>query len=108
MSQFHPTNVTVDPPPMPDYFGAAVLQALSRPIGAPLSWGVVKSIFWAVVTFGLWPLVAGVTAQCALAQGWPAKRVKVLVPLAAGSTADIVSLFVGTELAKRLGHPVVV
>lgn len=57
MSQFHPTNVTVDPPPTPDYFGAAVLQALSRPIGAPLAWGVVKSMFWAVATFGVWPLV---------------------------------------------------
>ena len=53
-------------------------------------------------------LVAALTAQCALAQGWPGKPVKLLVPLAAGSTADIVSRTVGTELAKRLGQPVVV
>ena len=44
----------------------------------------------------------------ALAQAWPAKPIKLLVPLAAGSTADIISHLVGTELAKALGQPVVV
>lgn len=44
----------------------------------------------------------------ALAQDWPAKPIKLLVPLAAGSTADIVSRTVGAELATRLGQPVVV
>jgi tripartite-type tricarboxylate transporter receptor subunit TctC len=53
-------------------------------------------------------LVAALTAPCALAQSWPSKPIKLLVPLAAGSTADIVSRVVGTELAKRLGQPVVV
>ena len=53
-------------------------------------------------------LIAALTAPCALAQSWPAKPIKLLVPLAAGSTADIVSRAVGTELAKRLGQPVVV
>jgi tripartite-type tricarboxylate transporter receptor subunit TctC len=53
-------------------------------------------------------VVAVLTAPCALAQNWPAKPIKLLVPLAAGSTADIVSRVVGTELAKRLGQPVVV
>lgn len=42
------------------------------------------------------------------AQTWPSKPLKLLVPLAAGSTADIVSRIVGTELAKSLGQPVVV
>jgi tripartite-type tricarboxylate transporter receptor subunit TctC len=53
-------------------------------------------------------LVAALTPPCALAQTWPAKPIRLLVPLAAGSTADIVSRVVGTELAKRLGQPVVV
>jgi tripartite-type tricarboxylate transporter receptor subunit TctC len=44
----------------------------------------------------------------AAAQAWPARPVKLLVPLAAGSTADIVSRTIGTELAKSLGQPVVV
>jgi tripartite-type tricarboxylate transporter receptor subunit TctC len=55
---------------------------------------------------GLVVAVLGVTS--ALAQNWPARPVKLLVPLAAGSTADIVSRVVATELAKHLGQPVVV
>jgi tripartite-type tricarboxylate transporter receptor subunit TctC len=47
-------------------------------------------------------------AEPAHAQAWPAKPVKLLVPLAAGSTADIVSRVVGTELGKSLGQAVVV
>lgn len=41
-------------------------------------------------------------------QSYPNHPIKLLVPLAAGSTADIVSRVVGTELAKELGQPVVV
>jgi tripartite-type tricarboxylate transporter receptor subunit TctC len=44
----------------------------------------------------------------AAAQTWPAKPLRLVVPLAPGSTADIVSRVVGTELAKGLGQPVVV
>jgi len=49
----------------------------------------------------------GSVAQ-AQAQTYPSRPIKLLVPLAAGSTADIVSRLVGTELAKALGQPVVV
>ena len=41
-------------------------------------------------------------------QSYPNKSIKLLVPLAAGSTADILSRTVGAELAKALGQPVVV
>ncbi len=44
----------------------------------------------------------------ALGQSYPAKPIRLLVPLAAGSTADIVSRYVGQELGKALGQPVVV
>jgi tripartite-type tricarboxylate transporter receptor subunit TctC len=44
----------------------------------------------------------------AIAQSWPAKSLRMVVPLAPGSTADIVSRVVATELAKSLGQPVVV
>ena len=57
---------------------------------------------------GLGLIVAVVGASGALAQSWPAKPVRLVVPLAAGSTADIVSRVVATELAKRLGQAVVV
>lgn len=42
------------------------------------------------------------------AQAWPTKPIRLLVPLAAGSTADIVSRMVAAELGKQLGQTVVV
>jgi tripartite-type tricarboxylate transporter receptor subunit TctC len=42
------------------------------------------------------------------AQSWPSKPIRLLVPLAAGSTADIIARRVGNELAKALGQPVVI
>jgi tripartite-type tricarboxylate transporter receptor subunit TctC len=48
------------------------------------------------------------TATLAAAQSYPAKPIRLLVPLAAGSTADIVSRYASQELAKALGQPVVV
>ncbi len=47
-------------------------------------------------------------APAALAQAWPSKSIRLIVPLAAGSTADIISRTVGAELTKSLGQPVVI
>src|SRR6266699_3557413 len=58
LSQFHPTNLSLEPPPPPDYLAGAVLQGLSRPIGGRLSWGVLKSLFLGAVSFGLLPILA--------------------------------------------------
>lgn len=44
----------------------------------------------------------------AMAQEYPARPIKLLVPLAAGSTADILSRIIGSELARTLGQPVIV
>ena len=44
----------------------------------------------------------------AAAQDWPQRPLKLMVPLAAGSTADIVSRAVAAELSARLGQTVVV
>lgn len=44
----------------------------------------------------------------AYAQGYPSKPIKLLVPLAAGSTADILSRTIGNELAREFGQAVVV
>jgi len=44
----------------------------------------------------------------AQAQGYPTKSIRLIVPLAAGSTADIISRIVGAELTKSLGQAVVI
>jgi tripartite-type tricarboxylate transporter receptor subunit TctC len=44
----------------------------------------------------------------ALAQTYPAKPIRLIVPSAAGSTADIGSRYIAQELSKALGQPVVV
>ena len=48
------------------------------------------------------------TTQCALAQAWPNKPIKYIVPFAAGGTTDILGRMVGAKLAEGLGQPVVV
>ncbi len=53
-------------------------------------------------------LAAAALPSSAHAQAWPAKPIRVLVPLAAGGTADIVSRLIGTELGKALGQPIVI
>ncbi len=52
--------------------------------------------------------VIALAPALATAQAWPSRPIRLLVPLAAGSTADIVSRTVATELSKSLGQPVVV
>ena len=51
---------------------------------------------------------ATVLCSPVFAQTYPSKPLRLLVPLAAGSTADIVSRYVGQELGKALGQPVIV
>lgn len=61
------------------------------------------------------PFLIALAMGCALsalapahAQGYPSKPLRLLVPLAAGSTADILSRTIGVELAKEFGQPVMV
>ena len=55
-----------------------------------------------------WIFAALLISGGAMAQTYPSKSITLLVPLAIGSTADIVSRTVGAELAKNLGQPVIV
>jgi tripartite-type tricarboxylate transporter receptor subunit TctC len=53
-------------------------------------------------------LAVALGALPVMAQDWPSRPIKLMVPLAAGSTADIVSRAVAAELSTRLGQTVVV
>jgi tripartite-type tricarboxylate transporter receptor subunit TctC len=55
-------------------------------------------------------LTAAFTALCghALAQSYPAKPIRLIVPYAPGGGVDIVARAVGQELGKRINQPVVV
>ena len=44
----------------------------------------------------------------AAAQGYPNKPVKIVVPFPAAGTTDIVARFVGVELQKLWGQPVII
>ncbi|NCW86091.1 MAG: tripartite tricarboxylate transporter substrate binding protein [Oxalobacteraceae bacterium] len=63
-----------------------------------------KSLFCLALASVQWMLSGEALAQ----SGWPSRPLRLLVPLAAGSTADIISRAVGTELSRTLGQPVVV
>lgn len=60
LSTFTPSHVTLDPPAGPDHLAGAVLKGLSRPIGAKLSWSVVRSLVLGLLSFGVLPIVSWV------------------------------------------------
>jgi len=55
-------------------------------------------------------LAAGlaVVSTRSMAQAWPSKPIRMIVPLAPGATADIVARVFAEELGKSLGQTVVV
>lgn len=48
------------------------------------------------------------TSTVALAQAWPTKPIRLIVPLAPGATADIITRIYADELGKALGQNIVV
>jgi tripartite-type tricarboxylate transporter receptor subunit TctC len=74
---------------------------------------MLASIRWEDIMkrIGLLPLVAiglALATFDARAQTWPAKPLKAIVPVAAGSLADIVPRIVFEQLSGELGQPIVV
>ena len=53
-------------------------------------------------------ILALFAAVPALAQDWPTRSVKLIVPFAAGATPDIVARMLADELQAKLGQPFVV
>jgi tripartite-type tricarboxylate transporter receptor subunit TctC len=49
-----------------------------------------------------------VTSPAALAQTWPSKPIRVVVPLTAGSASDVMGRIVADQLSQQLGQPIIV
>jgi len=62
------------------------------------------------------PLIAAILALAALAvssapalaQTWPSKPIRVVVPLTAGSASDVMGRIVADQLSQQLGQPIIV
>ena len=53
-------------------------------------------------------LVASVASRGALAQAWPAKPIRWIVPIAAGGTTDVATRLLAAGVSQALGQPVLV
>jgi tripartite-type tricarboxylate transporter receptor subunit TctC len=47
-------------------------------------------------------------APAALAQSWPSKPIKIVVPFPPGNTTDIMTRLIAPRLTERMGQPIVV
>jgi tripartite-type tricarboxylate transporter receptor subunit TctC len=55
-----------------------------------------------------WSIVCGLAIAPAVAQDYPSRPVKLIVPYGAGGPTDILARIIGHELTERLGQPVVI
>ena len=57
-------------------------------------------------------LAALAVALCAplaaMAQAWPSRSIKIIVPFPPGNASDVAARTLGDELSKKVGHPVVI
>ena len=67
-----------------------------------------RSRCWIAFASAALAVLAAAADGPAWAQGWPAKPIRVISPIGAGSAADILSRTFAEQLAGQLGQPVVV
>ncbi len=67
-----------------------------------------KILLTAVATVMMTAVGSTVGAATALAQAYPNKPIKLIVPFAAGGTTDIVARTVADQLGKELGQPIII
>lgn len=53
-------------------------------------------------------IALGTAAPVALAQAWPTKPIRLIIPFAPGGTTDIVARITGDKLGRELGQPVII
>src|SRR5467141_760662 len=56
----------------------------------------------------LWLLAALALTEMAIAQSWPSRPIRMIVPQAAGGTPDIVARVISGRLSQELGQQVLV
>ena len=60
-------------------------------------------------TIGVVTVIALLAAPvAALAQAWPSKPIRLIIPFAPGGTTDIVARIVGDKMGRELGQPVII
>ncbi|KAF0227852.1 MAG: hypothetical protein FD175_2558 [Beijerinckiaceae bacterium] len=52
--------------------------------------------------------VLALSANAALAQGYPARPITMIVPFAAGGPTDVIARIVGESMSKTLGQPIII
>lgn len=62
-------------------------------------------LFIALIGAGFLPLA---TSPSAIAQPYPNRPIKIIVPFAPGGSSDVVTRLIGHEISKSLGQPVVI
>jgi tripartite-type tricarboxylate transporter receptor subunit TctC len=67
--------------------------------------GILSSLFLPALSVAV---TASVALGDARAQSWPREPIKVIVPISAGSAADVIPRVVFQEISARIGQPVVV
>jgi tripartite-type tricarboxylate transporter receptor subunit TctC len=61
-----------------------------------------------LIAVALFGVLAGPAAGDALAQAWPVKTVRIIVPASAGGASDLVARTLAPALAEQLGQPFIV